>query len=524
MPPRVTVPNLAGSRWILAAAVLAVVAIMNVTSGMEVTMLLGITLGGLSLVAILVRPQAATLLVVFLLYTNIPVVASQLHGVPRTVAGAFMVLLALPLARHVLLRREGFRVDGPLLLLLCYLAVMCASAIGAQDLGIAMVRIQTFVLEGLVLYWLFLNVVRGVPALRVVIGTALVAGAFLGALSVYQAATGQYDRQFMGLAQRQLAFRADENRDVPTGEGPRMYRSDRAEGPIGDPNRYAQIMIVLLPLAVASMRRPQSRRNRLLFMAGTAAVLAGTLLSYSRGGYLALAVMAVAAAGFGWIRPRLLAIAGLVLAVTAPIVAPTQVKRLLTVGQVTQILVEGRAARQVDASIRGRLTEMLAAANVFLDHPVAGVGPGQYSPFYSEEYQQNPSTKFRDIRGTRRAHNLYFELAAEVGLLGLVAFFSIAFLIVHQLWAWRRRWLEVRPEFADLATAFILAIVGYFATAVFLHLSFERYYWFLLALAGITVLELRLEWQRYQASWPDPHRQTAAWRPPATWAQPGVGA
>mgnify|MGYP006176969325 CR=1 FL=1 len=47
-------------------------------------------------------------------------------------------------------------------------------------------------------------------------------------------------------------------------------------------------------------------------------------------------------------------------------------------------------------------------------------------------------------------------------------------------------WLNRRPELADLATGFILALGAYLGTGVFLHLSYERYYWILIALAAAT--------------------------------------
>jgi hypothetical protein len=34
----------------------------------------------------------------------------------------------------------------------------------------------------------------------------------------------------------------------------------------------------------------------------------------------------------------------------------------------------------------------------------------------------------------------------------------------------------------------LLGIFGYFGTAMFLHLSYQRYYWFLMALAGAALL------------------------------------
>ncbi|MEJ2285436.1 MAG: hypothetical protein P8X85_17800, partial [Desulfobacterales bacterium] len=40
---------------------------------------------------------------------------------------------------------------------------------------------------------------------------------------------------------------------------------------------------------------------------------------------------------------------------------------------------------------------------------------------------------------------------------------------------------------SNLATGFLLSIIGYLTTAVFLHLSYIRYYFLILALAGAII-------------------------------------
>jgi len=412
-----------------------------------------------------------------------------------------VLLLGVPLAHHVVARRSNLRWDLPVLLLVLYGGVLCIGFMVAKDASIAIGRISVFAMEGLLLYWLLLNSIRSLATLRRVIIVCTAAGALLGSLSLYQAASGNYSQQFEGLAQRQLKYQAKEDRELP-GNGGELYRSDRAEGPLGEPNRYAQIMVVLLPLTWVSVRRVQKPGLRLLALGMTGAILGGMLLSYSRGGFVGLVFMCVAAAGFGWMRPRVLVAAGLAFVIGAPIVSPTHVKRLLSMGQVATALAEGSSAQHVDGSIRGRLTETLAAVGVFADHPIIGVGPGQYAPFYSEEYQQNPAIKFRDILKPRRAHSLYSELAAETGLVGAILFFSIAGVLARRLWIARRRWLGIRPDYADLATALLLSLIGYFTTAVFLHLSYERYYWFLLAMAGTTAYLLNEDWHRRKVQAP----------------------
>jgi O-antigen ligase len=143
---------------------------------------------------------------------------------------------------------------------------------------------------------------------------------------------------------------------------------------------------------------------------------------------------------------------------------------------------------------------MLASLNVFLDHPLIGVGPGQYMPVYSVEYQQNLTTKFRDLHRPRRAHNLYLEIAAETGTLGILAFLGIMAALALQLREARRSWAERAPEYADLATAFLLALGVYLFSGLLLHLAFERYLWLLLALAVALLHTIQPELASYSPS------------------------
>jgi hypothetical protein len=54
-----------------------------------------------------------------------------------------------------------------------------------------------------------------------------------------------------------------------------------------------------------------------------------------------------------------------------------------------------------------------------------------------------------------------------------------------------KRWRPHDPERAMLATSFFFALFAYLACGVFIHLSYQRYFWVLLALASSTVWALR---------------------------------
>ena len=129
--------------------------------------------------------------------------------------------------------------------------------------------------------------------------------------------------------------------------------------------------------------------------------------------------------------------------------------------------------------------------SIFIDYPLLGVGPGQYSPFYSLDYMRKDEIAFKRITRQRRSHDLYLELAAETGIFGLSAFMAIALIILVQLWRARLMTNDFQPELANTAAAFFIAILSYLGTGLFLSFSFQRYYWLMIALAGAAVQILK---------------------------------
>ena len=440
----------------------------------------------------LMVPEVVALLGLAALYLNLPGIAVSLHGVPSFLAGAVVLLLAGPLVVR-LLRREPVVVDRSLLLLFAFLGAVLLSTFVVQDVPEATRWLTTFLVEGVLLFFVTLNLFRTPDRLRRALNVLLVCGAVLGGLTLYQEATRSYGQQFGGLAQRNLEFLLHERnaeRD-PFRPAEKIGVSNRAGGPVAEPNRYAQILLVLLPLAYFRARSEERRGARIGLFACGALILGGVLLTYSRGGFVTVVIMVTMLALTRAIRWRALAAAAAAVLVVVFAMAPGFVLRMATL-QETPGLLEGTDS-QSDDVMRSRLTETLAAWSVFVDHPVVGVGPGQYAPVYSTEYMSNPDIAFKVIDRPRRAHNLYFELAAETGILGIVTFLALVGLIQVRLWrAWRRLRGE-RDDLAGLALGFFVAISGYLVSAVFLHLSYQRYYWLLLGLAAASLHVVTME-------------------------------
>ncbi|HEX6630969.1 MAG TPA: hypothetical protein VF048_07755, partial [Gemmatimonadaceae bacterium] len=66
-------------------------------------------------------------------------------------------------------------------------------------------------------------------------------------------------------------------------------------------------------------------------------------------------------------------------------------------------------------------------------------------------------------------------------------FFAIFALLLRRLNRARRRWQAARPELADLAAAFAFSLLAFLVTSAFLHLSYQRYLWLLVALTSVAL-------------------------------------
>ncbi|RJR39523.1 MAG: hypothetical protein C4576_21500 [Desulfobacteraceae bacterium] len=435
------------------------------------------------LIFFLRKPDLTTVMVIGMIFSNVFVLAKNEFGLPEIVAASPILLFTIPLVNHLIIKREKMIFDYPFLLMLLFVLVLLSSSIfAAADLSLALVYLLTYSVEGLFLYFVIINTVRDLPTLRHIIWVILLCGALLSSLALYQEATRDYKNDFGGLAQRDTTEAGME-------EGKSMEPStqdlDRAKGPVGEPNRWAQILTVLLPLGLFGMWRERTRFLKTTAGIATILVFIGVLLTYSRGAILAIAALVLMMTLLRYIKIYQVSI---VLAVMVGLVvsSPKFMNRLDTIRGVEGLISE-KSVVKPDNATKGRLTEMLASSYAFLDHPVLGVGPAQYLKVHSRKYMSNPEIALRHITNTRRAHCLYTELAAETGMIGLTVFLAIVGLLMTHLWKLRRSTLRSLPAVSGLVTSLWLSIAAYMTTAIFLHLAYQRYFWLLLALSGAAV-------------------------------------
>jgi putative inorganic carbon (hco3(-)) transporter len=435
--------------------------------------------------ACLAWPNASIYITVAILYSNAAAIVVQFHNVPYFVGLAFPLLLLLPLADYLVLQRQKVVLTAAFPWLFGFVIVQLLGTAQSSDIDESINQFMAFAIGGVGLYFLVMNVVRSFDVLRRTVWVILWVSAAISLLSLYQAATSSYGTEFWGFAQVNLpGANTQFSASVAASGTPRLA------GPIGEVNRYGQVLLVVLPVGALLAYSEKRRAGRLLAIGLTTVVLLGMATTTSRGAALGLVAVVIAGVFFRYVRLKHLALVALALAVTL-FAFPRYGERLLNLQGLLSLDADtGTIGAQGDVgNLRGRATETLAAFLVFVDHPLVGVGPGLF-PEYYQLYAERVAAASIDTRidpGTREAHNLYTHVAAETGILGFTCFMAILLITLRDLRRARRRWLSKRPDIAHLASGFFLAIVAYMVSGIFLHLSYERYFWLLMVLGAVAV-------------------------------------
>lgn len=448
----------------------------------------GMFAGVLALVAV-GWPETATVVVVFVMYSDSAAVAVRSHGVPSTVATGFFFLLLVPIVSYVICERQRFRGDLVLALMVAYVGPLLASALLSTYTPETLAFITKYIFEGLVIYFLIVNAVRSPESLRRSLWAVILAGGLLAGITVVQELTQTYDKDYGGFAlTKSVDSKGYVNEaDTETGEIDSAGRSisrPRASGPIGDPNFYGQILCSALPIASVLLFSSSNRWSQAVALIVTLLLVSAIFLTFSRGAMIALVLLTLFLIFLRYLKIRYLLIVSALIAIAISL-NPAYQARLSTFS-----FVQSRGMRHADYSVRERATILLAGVRIFLDHPLFGVGPGQSSKYIAS---YGNAEGYARVRKDMEAHNTYLQQLDETGILGFLCLFSIVAVTLRNLYRVRARWQRECPEYAHVATGLILAIVMFLTTSIFLHLAFMRYLALLLGLSGAAVLTYRSE-------------------------------
>ena len=197
-----------------------------------------------------------------------------------------------------------------------------------------------------------------------------------------------------------------------------MHGNLRAPGFFGNPMTFGGYLCVYMPLIlVCFLDKNVLIKHRavagVLFLLGFAALI----INGTRGAWVALAPVFIILMGYyGLQNKKLLAICLAFLVVAGGVLSTSKsfTYRLKT------------TIKHTDTSTRERYAIWEGAFNMFKDHPLLGVGLGQYKDNYQKKYILK---KARNKKLTH-AHNNVMQMLAENGIVGCVGFLSLVFYII----------------------------------------------------------------------------------------------
>jgi len=177
----------------------------------------------------------------------------------------------------------------------------------------------------------------------------------------------------------------------------------------GGPNALAGMILALLPFLIANLQQARNLLVRLALVLCEAVALTALMLSGARAGLISLIALGLYYVWRSRNRIATLAICT-VIALTLWIEMPQAYRdRYLTVGHYAE-------GQELDASNELRLHIWKTGLRMFLDHPILGVGIGQFNTAYGTIYATRLHQLWMD------PHNLALEVGCEMGIMGLVAF------------------------------------------------------------------------------------------------------
>ena len=256
-------------------------------------------------------------------------------------------------------------------------------------------------------------------------------------------------------------------------------------GMFGNPNDLATALNILLPFAVALTG--SSKGLARLFFLGCAAILTvGVLVTLSRGGFLGL--MATGGVllwklGRGRRLKTILA-TGLICGILFAVLPGGYGARIATIFDNEQ---------DKTGSAQQRRELMERAASIAISRPIVGVGMGNFHIYSISE---------------KEAHNAYLEIAAELGVMGLIAYLIVILAPLRSLRRIERQTRDMRSkserEMYGLSVCIQAAFIAYIVCSFFASI---QYLWYLYYTAAYAVA-LRQIYAAEKMEISSPNKQT----------------
>ena len=390
-------------------------------------------------VLIVLRPIVGLFLCIFMLFSTIGGIYLQ---------QAFKPLLLLTILAWFLgtlhLREIKFVNSSQHYLIASFIVVALISVFFADNLDRAMSMTGSY-LKLFLFYFIAIMIVSSRSEIKPILWIMVIAGSLAALIGLYQT--------FFGAA-------ADSQGQT------NFLLSTRTETLTHDPNYLALITVPLIPLAVGLLKIDKSLLRK-IFLTGLIAILAGTtILTLSRMGMLCLFFLLIMIL-YKERRHKKLVISAILAFILMIFLIPENVIEGVRIFQ------DFRG----DDSVQQRLRILNGGFNMFLDHPIFGVGIGNFL---------TQSLHYTNTLLPRLAHNTFLEIMAEMGIFGLVIFVAIIFYTLKDMSQLQKFYQAQQDEqFLEFIRSIRISFLVFLVGSLFLTAGPITTFWMLVALTVI---------------------------------------
>jgi O-antigen ligase len=259
------------------------------------------------------------------------------------------------------------------------------------------------------------------------------------------------------------------------------YGLRRYGGLWGDQNEFCALLLAMVPLAVLNIVISRGKIYKFVSIAVSAILTIGVVLTYSRGGFLALCVMAVLAIfklSSGKNRIKILAISIPCMIVAFALIYYFFSEEIIARMETLNVLSNKETIAQDESLNLRYFFYFQLAPEIFSEHPILGVGLRQiihYNPFHYY------------------AHNTYLEVLTGTGLVGFIPFMLILFFTWKELRTVQKYTSDNGFYLRSYAGALEIGFLGYLFAGMFVSLDLNKMLWLIISIAAVVFNLYRIQ-------------------------------
>ena len=252
-------------------------------------------------------------------------------------------------------------------------------------------------------------------------------------------------------------------------------------GFMGDENDFALVMNMAIPFAYFMFLETDSTKKKILYLSACCIFIAANVASFSRGGFVGLVPVIL----YCWYKTPKKILSTVIVAIMISVLyfsaSPKYWQEVKSIKE--ENIQKGTGA--------GRWYLWKCALRIFLDHPIIGVGQGNF-PWNVQLYEPLTAKK---LHGGKAVHSLYFTLISELGLIGILLFSGMLYFSYKELkWILKKEKEFLLKQNQSEETIqqmhkirFIIfgitgGMLGYLVSGAFLSVLYYPHFWLLIAL------------------------------------------